>query len=200
MINLCIKKRNRILLGSRKNTGIRIGVFHAFVCRLLLLAKREVEGYIQHHHSGEVLGESHLFVWSQLRHILYTLMIIVGERIPHHHLYRPFLLVITESDGMVCLALRNSFAFQVVIGSIHICHEYPVLVHADDTSAESPIAMCMKIIITFANITIEKWIQTKGKIFLERTDLDVCLTFQMMRTRIAFFFVGKYLWKGPGKR
>ena len=200
MINLCIKKRNRILLRPRKNTGIRIGVFHALVCRLLLLAERKAERHIQHHHSGEVLGESQLLVGSQLRHILDSLMIIIGERIPHHHLYRPFLLVITESNGVYRFTLRYGFAFQAVIGSIHICHEYPVLVHADDTSAESPIAMCMKIIITFANITIEKWIQTKGKIFLERTDLDVCLTFQMMRTRIAFFFVGKYLWKGPGKR
>jgi hypothetical protein len=75
-----------------------------------------------------------------------------------------------------------------------------MLVHADNASAEYPVAMGMKIVVALADVTIEEWSHINGKVFFERTDLDVCLTFQMMRTRIAFFFVGKYLWKGPGKR
>ena len=108
-------------------------------------------------------------------------MIIVGEWIHRHHLYCPLPFVVAESYGMYRFALCDGFAFQVMIGSIQIRHEYPLLVHADNTSTEAPIAVRMKVSIALADVTVEKWIQVDGKVFLERADLNACLAHQPMK-------------------
>ena len=54
------------LLAPCQNTCIRIRVLDTFTCRVPLLTKVKIEGNIEHQHPGEVLGEGHLFVGSQM--------------------------------------------------------------------------------------------------------------------------------------
>ena len=142
------------LFTSRQNTGIRIFVIDALSGRLLLLTKIEVEGDIQQEHTGKILGESQLLVGSQLRLILHALMIVVGKRIHHHSLHRPLVLVIAQGYGMNGFSLVDSLAPKFVIGSEHVRHQRPLLVHADYASTEPPIAMRMLVSIPLTDVAI----------------------------------------------
>ena len=168
------------LFTSRQNTGIRIRVVDAFSSRLLLLTKIEVEGDIQQEHTGKILGESQLLVGSQLRQILHALMIVVGKRIHYHSLHRPLVLVIAQGHGMNGFALIDGLSPKFVIGSKHVRHQRPMLVHADDAATETPIAMRMRVGIPFADVAVKERIQADRQILLDRLQLDISLNNQAM--------------------
>ena len=168
MINLFIKKQRKTSLAPRKNPRIRIFIINALSGRLLLLSEIKVEGDIQHEFPGDVFGKGQLLVGSQPRYILHTLMIVVGERIHHHGLHRPFAFVITQGHCMIVFPLVDGLAPKFVIGGVHIGHQRPVPVHADYASTEAPVAMGVRIGIPLADVTVEERIQADGEVLLDR--------------------------------
>ena len=168
MINLFIKKHRKTLLAPRKNPRIRIFVIDTLSSCLLLLSEIKVEGDIQHEFSGEVFGKGQLFVWSQPRYILHTLMIVVGERIHQYGLHRPLVFIIAQSHCVKVLPFVDSFAPKFVIGGKHIRYQCPMLVHADYASTEAPVAMGMRVSIPLTDVAVEERIQTDRQILLDR--------------------------------
>ena len=79
-------------------------------------------------------------------------MIVVGKGIHHHRLQCPLAGIVAHRNGMNGFPPIDGFAPKFMIGSIHVRHHHPLLVHPDDASTEAPVAMRMGIGIASADV------------------------------------------------